>query len=118
MNIITKATSRHYFLAQGGVNVREIGDNLKKIESTVVFQPSDMVKNTDIEVFLLFSREKKIQLNNNTFLKSYLRQKHKNIAAEAVKEFKTSTVIKDDTLYVYTNSSYRVHRSKKSLRII
>jgi hypothetical protein len=43
------------------VNVREIGDNLKKIESTVVFQPSDMVKNTDIEVFLLFSREKKIQ---------------------------------------------------------
>ncbi|KAG1144978.1 hypothetical protein G6F37_006386 [Rhizopus arrhizus] len=65
----------HYFLAQGGVNVREIGDNLKKIESTVAFQPSDMVKNTDIE--------------------SYLRQKHKNIAAEAVKEFKTSTIKKE-----------------------
>ncbi|CAO3666966.1 unnamed protein product [Rhizopus microsporus] len=55
-----------YFLAQGGVNVREIDDNLRKIESVTLFKPSEIIKSTDIE--------------------SYLRQKHEKITKDIIKE--------------------------------
>ncbi|RCH98198.1 hypothetical protein CU098_000027 [Rhizopus stolonifer] len=42
----------HYFLAQGGSNTHEVTTNLKDIDTKVIFQPTEVIENTDVEGYL------------------------------------------------------------------
>ncbi|CAO3703378.1 unnamed protein product [Rhizopus stolonifer] len=58
--------STHYFLAQRRINMREMQNTLKKLDSTVIFEPSDMIKSTDIDSYLRQKRESLVKEKDTT----------------------------------------------------
>ncbi|OBZ88811.1 Meiotically up-regulated gene 87 protein [Choanephora cucurbitarum] len=55
----------HYFLAQGGSNSHEVANSLKKINTSVIFKSSDMIKNTNVEIQRALESRLRDQLHSN-----------------------------------------------------
>ena len=47
----------HYFLAQGGANTHENSQYLKDVDTRLTFEPTQMIKKTNVEVSITLTDE-------------------------------------------------------------